>query len=187
MSRNEQILYAAERCMRQKGFHQASIQNIAAEAGVSIGLIYKYYRNKEAIIEALVVMTVQRLKMLIDKDFERLSLAGSQQHELHDMVTPEVESNIALLMEVSSEATRNPVIQNIVVDAWHQLKANFIVQEKAQYPERSTPSIHARLYIMSLIIDGIIIRRCMKQGEITADVMTFYNSVLNTLYKHSAA
>ena len=42
MNRSEQILDAAEQCMRLKGFHQTSIQNIASQADVSIGLIYKY-------------------------------------------------------------------------------------------------------------------------------------------------
>lgn len=180
MNRNEQILLAAERCMRHKGFHQASVQNIAAEAGISIGLIYRYYKNKEAIIEALVVMTVQRLKDLHDADLDFLAQSDSTA----GLLSPEVEHNIALLMEVSSEATRNPHIRQIITDAWQELKANFIQQQQALHPECDAGKTHARLYAISLIIDGIIIRRSMKQGEITADFMATCDTLLHTLYQY---
>jgi TetR/AcrR family transcriptional regulator, repressor for uid operon len=49
--RRAEILAAAEQCFLKRGFHQSSMQNIAAAAGLSMGLLYRYFTNKEAIIE----------------------------------------------------------------------------------------------------------------------------------------
>ena len=42
-SRRRQVLDAAVKVMGRTGFHQMSMQNLAAEADVSVGLIYKYF------------------------------------------------------------------------------------------------------------------------------------------------
>src|SRR5213592_4490146 len=51
--RREQILNAAMVCFAKRGFHQASMHDISTEAGISVGLIYRYFENKEAVISAM--------------------------------------------------------------------------------------------------------------------------------------
>lgn len=181
MNRTEQILDAAEQCMRVKGFHQTSIQNIAREAHVSVGLIYKYFTSKESIIEALVLNITQRLKDLLNNDLEQIAKSGSQTRlPLFSvgLVPQEVESDIVLLMEISSEAMRNPRIMQIMTEAWQNLKDNFVTKEQALYPDKDHEVIHTRLYVLSLIIDGIIIRRSMKQREIAPSFVPFFDGII---------
>jgi AcrR family transcriptional regulator len=45
-----QIVAAARRCFSRQGFHQTSMPDIAAEAGVSVGAPYRYFTSKEEII-----------------------------------------------------------------------------------------------------------------------------------------
>ena len=40
-------------CFAKRGFHQASMHDISAEARISVGLIYRYFANKEAVIAAM--------------------------------------------------------------------------------------------------------------------------------------
>ena len=40
-------------CFARSGFHKASMQDICAEAGMSAGNLYRYFRSKEAIIAAI--------------------------------------------------------------------------------------------------------------------------------------
>ncbi len=54
-SRRRQVLDAAVKVMGQKGFHQMSMQDLAAEAQVSVGLIYKYFGGKEDLLLATIV------------------------------------------------------------------------------------------------------------------------------------
>src|SRR5256884_8756049 len=51
--RRTQILDAALICFAKRGFHQASMHDISAEAGISVGLIYRYFENKDAVISAM--------------------------------------------------------------------------------------------------------------------------------------
>ncbi|HYX05352.1 MAG TPA: TetR/AcrR family transcriptional regulator [Bacteroidales bacterium] len=44
------VLKAAEKVFAQRGFHEATISEIATKAGVSEGLIYEYFTNKEALL-----------------------------------------------------------------------------------------------------------------------------------------
>ncbi len=54
-SRRRQILDAAVTVMQKTGFHQMSMQDLAAEANVSVGLIYKYFGGKEDLLLATIV------------------------------------------------------------------------------------------------------------------------------------
>lgn len=53
--RTRQILDAAARLMVERGSGSVSVQDIAAEAGVSVGLIYRYFGGKGEVVTAVVV------------------------------------------------------------------------------------------------------------------------------------
>lgn len=54
-SRRRQVLDAAVKVMGRNGFHQMSMQDLATEAKVSVGLIYKYFGGKEDLLLATIV------------------------------------------------------------------------------------------------------------------------------------
>ena len=51
--RRSEILAAAQTCFARSGFHQTSMQEICAEAGMSPGNLYRYFRSKEDIIAGI--------------------------------------------------------------------------------------------------------------------------------------
>lgn len=51
--RKRQIMDAAIACFRRRGFHQATMAEICAEAGVSAGALYRYFSSKADIIGAI--------------------------------------------------------------------------------------------------------------------------------------
>jgi AcrR family transcriptional regulator len=65
-ARRQQIIDAAYRCFAQKGFHKASIRDICAEAGLSAGAIYTYFKSKEDIVEASFAFDYRRSLPLFD-------------------------------------------------------------------------------------------------------------------------
>lgn len=48
--RSRQLLEAAARLMERQGFHGVSMQALADEASVSVGLIYRYFGNKDELL-----------------------------------------------------------------------------------------------------------------------------------------
>jgi AcrR family transcriptional regulator len=63
----ERILMAALRLFGERGFSGASVRDIAAEAGVSLGLIRHHFGSKEGVREALDRQVIARFAALLDE------------------------------------------------------------------------------------------------------------------------
>ncbi|MGO4838963.1 TetR/AcrR family transcriptional regulator, partial [Rhizobiaceae sp. 2RAB30] len=59
--RHRRIVEAAAALFREAGYEGAKIETIAAQAEVSVGTIYNYYRNKGDILVAIVSMEVHEV------------------------------------------------------------------------------------------------------------------------------
>jgi AcrR family transcriptional regulator len=117
LDRRSQILEAAVVCFAKRGFHQASMHDISAEAGISVGLIYRYFQNKEAVIAAM----ADRHKSEIGNLLERAGQAPSLLEALEILFTahccedsPKVLS--AFVVDLYAEASRNPAVADLVRD-----------------------------------------------------------------------
>jgi TetR/AcrR family transcriptional repressor of uid operon len=115
LDRREQILRAAMTCFAKRGFHQTSMHDISAEAGISVGLIYRYFENKEAVIATM----ADRHKKEIQDVLERARTAPSLLESLEILFTahccensPKVQS--AFVVDLYAEASRNPQVANLV-------------------------------------------------------------------------
>lgn len=74
----ETLLDATARVLTREGYDRASTNRIAATAGVSVGSLYQYFPNKEALVAALVARhNREMLKLLRDalKEVASLDLA----------------------------------------------------------------------------------------------------------------
>ncbi|MEL6186334.1 MAG: TetR/AcrR family transcriptional regulator, partial [Myxococcota bacterium] len=49
----EKLLEAAAHRFGQDGFERTSVRSIAADAGVPVGSVYQFFRDKEAVLETL--------------------------------------------------------------------------------------------------------------------------------------
>ena len=59
-TRKEQILKAAEKVFAKKGFHEATISEVAREAGLSDATIYEYFSTKEELLFSIPRETTRR-------------------------------------------------------------------------------------------------------------------------------
>ena len=57
-ARTRQILNAALTVFASKGFGEATIADIAQEAGVGVGTIYNYYKDKHDLLISLISQTL---------------------------------------------------------------------------------------------------------------------------------
>ena len=112
-----QILDAALVCFAKRGFHQTSMHDISAEAGISVGLIYRYFENKEAVISAM----ADRHKKEISEMLQRARQAPTLLESLEILFTahccedaPQLVS--AFVVDLYAEASRNPHVADLVRD-----------------------------------------------------------------------
>ena len=115
--RHTQILDAALVCFAKRGFHQASMHDISAEAGISVGLIYRYFENKDAVISAM----ADRHKKEIHEVVQRAKQAPTLLESLEILFTahccedaPQVVS--AFVVDLYAEASRNQRVADLVRD-----------------------------------------------------------------------
>jgi TetR/AcrR family transcriptional repressor of uid operon len=117
LDRQTQILDAALICFAKRGFHQASMHDISAEAGISVGLIYRYFENKEAVISAM----ADRHKKEIYDMLARARQAPTLLESLEILFTAhccENEPSVisAFVVDLYAEASRNPQVADLVRD-----------------------------------------------------------------------
>src|ERR1700736_3694246 len=117
LDRPTQILDAAVACFAKRGFHQASMHDISAEAGISVGLIYRYFQNKEAVIAAM----ADRHKKQIQEILERARQAPNLRESLETLFTAhcgetEPQVTAAFVVDLFAEASRNPHVAELVGD-----------------------------------------------------------------------
>ncbi|MEW6188440.1 MAG: TetR/AcrR family transcriptional regulator [Thermodesulfobacteriota bacterium] len=60
------IFDAALKVIKEKGFHQARISDIAERAGVSYGLVYHYFKNKQALFDEIFGQWAASLDQFLD-------------------------------------------------------------------------------------------------------------------------
>lgn len=86
----ENILKAALHEFEIHGYHSATMRRIAEKAKIPAGLIYSYYKNKEALFDAVLTPVLY--------DWERTVTAGDDHHtgEVHGLSKAEFECTIQL-------------------------------------------------------------------------------------------
>jgi TetR/AcrR family transcriptional regulator, repressor for uid operon len=172
LDRRCQILDAALICFAHRGFHQTSMHDISTEAGISVGLIYRYFANKEAVISAM----ADRHKKEIHDVLERARQAPTLLESLDILFTahccensPKVLS--AFVVDLYAEASRNPEVANLVRDIL-QTSIDGVTDLIARSPEAGgaghnlTPSQQAELIFA--VARGMLMRDVLQPQEMTA-------------------
>ncbi|MFT3998415.1 MAG: helix-turn-helix domain-containing protein, partial [Asticcacaulis sp.] len=111
------ILDASVRCVMRNGFHATTMAEIAAEADMSVGIIYRYFKNKEAIIEAIVAQGVSEVETRLEevKFLQGPELAEHMLAAIPEIIASNAERNRSgLRLEIYAEAARNPRVETIV-------------------------------------------------------------------------
>ncbi|HZQ39002.1 MAG TPA: TetR/AcrR family transcriptional regulator [Dehalococcoidia bacterium] len=113
-ARRQQILRAAAACFARKGFHQATMQDICDEAGLSPGAVYRYFASKLELIAALCDDSLRRHTELISAAAQGRDFSGLADEVIAAYFGPggelEQDDKGALDLELIAEASRNPEI-----------------------------------------------------------------------------
>lgn len=156
-ARRRQILDAAEECFRGKGFHGASIADISAEAGVSAGHIYYYFRNKEEIVAAIAEAELDALLEIheavrLEHDVVDAIVGRSGEIALH-YADPE---NSRLRLEILAESARNPCISARVHALDRRARESAYRSLRLVNPALSGEELEERIAVQYELISAIL-------------------------------
>jgi TetR/AcrR family transcriptional repressor of multidrug resistance operon len=68
IDKREQILSAAEKLIAETGFQGLSMQKLAKEAGVAAGTIYRYFSDKEHLLDEVRLTVAQRIALAVQEN-----------------------------------------------------------------------------------------------------------------------
>lgn len=162
--RRSEILQAAQTCFARAGFHQTSMQEICAEAGMSPGNLYRYFRSKEEIIAGIAERdradTAQNFAAVGDGNFFDGLAVLAKQH----LVERSLEE-VALCAEIMAESRRNPAVARIYQDIEADVRARFIelLKNAAERGEiRRDLDLDGTVTVLFALADGLSWRRAVE-------------------------
>jgi TetR/AcrR family transcriptional repressor of uid operon len=185
IDRRTQILDAAVVCFAKRGFHQASMHDISTEAGISVGLIYRYFQNKEAVIAAM----ADRHKKQIQEILERAQQAPNLRESLDTLFTAhcgetEPQVTAAFVVDLFAEASRNSHVAELVRDVC-QTSMNGVTDLIARSPEGKASDLSPRemAELIFAVNDGMLLRGVLKVGQTSSQSREHQLEVVRNLWR----
>src|SRR5262247_4193879 len=115
--RRRQILRAAMSCFAKRGFHLTTMHDISAAADISVGLIYRYFDGKDAVIKYMASEHLEDLSQVLAQArsaptlFEAIEIISI----CHCEEQPE-HLHVAFVVDLFAEAARNEHVRLLVRD-----------------------------------------------------------------------
>lgn len=157
--RRLQIIEAAERSFRKRGFHATTLREIAAEFGMSVGHIYNYFSGKDAILEALIHQKIDDFLSILTRPHPGANTLRDRLGRIVDMyIDPEVAP---IVLAVNSEALINENVLRIL-KASRQRMAEYIVdlvrkdgEKVGEWTAERTAVIRHRVIATLAMLEGL--------------------------------
>ncbi len=112
LERRQLLIETAAKCFAEKGFHQTSMRDLAARAGISLGNVYNHFGSKSDLIQEIASLEadeIRQLQVILEANEDPLTT-------LDQFVTIYVEAcaepdSALLLAEIMCEGLRNQDIR----------------------------------------------------------------------------
>jgi AcrR family transcriptional regulator len=165
--RRSRILDAAERCFVRSGFHRTTMQDVAAEAGMSPGNLYRYFPSKDAIVIGL----TERDRSNVARDFATFDEGGDFMTSFVKLgrkhFEEEPREKAIMCLEIWAESARNPSFAKVCGEFEQFVIARLTevlgqAKERGEIPQSVDPEAVARL--ISTLADGLFVRRAIAPG-----------------------
>ncbi len=124
--RREQVIAATRRCIVEKGVLRLSIKDVAAEAGVSTGVIYHYFANKQDILLQVLKETFRKSNDQVIETMAPLDSARDKLFAHLENITFVPVDNpdfFLLLINYFAQAQTNPRCADIIKKFYSNLRS----------------------------------------------------------------
>lgn len=183
-ARRDNILDAAELCFARSGFHATTMQHICAEAGVSAGAVYVYFKSKEDLIAGIAERDRNKLAEQMKGLAQAPDLIAALGVLGEHYAVEEPRHKRLLCIEIGCEATRNDEVGRIFRSVDDFCRRSFEeLLSKAKDQGRIDPAVGtAQLaQLIAVIGDGLFWRRAVDPGFDAKALMPAILTLIETL------
>ena len=113
------IVEAARVVFAKKGYHDATMDDVAKEVGVSKGALYSYFKSKEDILKEIYLQSHQTLRTIINSACQKHNLAQALE-EVYTLVTETYKGNLHTHFEEVALASHDLKIKKIIMDDYQR-------------------------------------------------------------------
>lgn len=172
----DKILASAIDEFKEHGYSDASIRNIANNAEISLGNVYRYFTNKEALYFAVINPFMESIRQSIEKDF---AFEGKSMKEVSEVL-------VAFLMQYSDELIIIRKGNTVHYDSFVKYIVKVIAQKLKLMLEENFPEIDVKITnpdFAASVAEGFLTSLFLVlDGGDSADVQERYIRELITFY-----
>lgn len=186
--RQETILRAACEVFVRDGFHAASMKDICAAAAMSPGSVYRYFRSKDDLVQAMIDSDQARWMAAMDALPADGGLLAALE-ALAELGLRDLENRgfLNLWVETAAEAARNPGVAARLRQSYSSLQDRLtalIAKAQAQGSIDSTSDPATLSCLVMAAFDGLILRATFDPGldarPLTRGFLGFIGRALGT-------
>ncbi len=170
------ILASAIDEFKEHGYSDASIRNIANNAEISLGNVYRYFTNKEALYFAVINPFMESIRQSIEKDF---AFEGKSMKEVSEVL-------VAFLMQYNDELIIIRKGNTVHYDSFVKYIVKVIAQKLKLMLEENFPEIDVKITnpdFAASVAEGFLTSLFLVlDGGDSADVQERYIRELITFY-----
>ncbi|WP_109126467.1 TetR/AcrR family transcriptional regulator [Dyella sp. C11] len=177
------ILAAARQRFIEQGFHAATMESIAQQAGVSTGLSYRYFQNKRALVLAMIEQNLEEDRRNLQSLSPTASLAGFVDDLAMMFSQRDADARSAVLFsEITAAATRDPEIGKALEHAEAVAREDFIhwlkERDAAMGITSTIEELRVRELAMRCIFFGLIVRSTREPDQDVEQLKVMLRRVL---------
>ena len=107
------IVNAARVVFAKKGYHDATMDDVARQVGVSKGALYSYFKSKEDLLKDISLQGHQSLRNILTETCKFTNLEEALE-EIYSKITQQLRGNLHTHFEVIALSSHDPKIKRIV-------------------------------------------------------------------------
>jgi len=113
------IVEAARIVFAKKGYHDATMDDVAKEVGVSKGALYSYYRSKEDLLKEISLQGHLTLRTILNEMSKCTNLEDALE-QVYTTITEKFRGNLHTHFEIIALASHDSIIRNIVFEDYQK-------------------------------------------------------------------
>ena len=152
-NRKESILNTALNLFAENGFQSVSISSIAKTAGVSKGLLYNYFKNKEHLLKEIIIEGMRQMMSPLE--------TTKEEPVTHDTIVKLINANFEMMKtdthywQLYISVISQPKVMSLVKEEVMTAIEPYLTLLAAYYQQKGVKNPLAYTFLIGSLMDGI--------------------------------